>query len=236
MKSQRRHELQKNTLDAEITRLRTFYQKHGSKLSWGLVIVAAIVLGVVFWNRRAERQRADVQYQYDQVQRLSVQPNVNREEIVTRLRALSEQDTVLWVSADAAFTLGRMHAIEALTAPSLEARGKALQAARADYNRVIDAFDDHPVAVAGAQLGLGKLEEGQGNFDAARKRYQIVLDMPGLDGYPVKTLAQEALRQLNTLGTSVRLATTLPAWLDAQHKADAAKAKTDTQPAANPQG
>lgn len=227
MKSERRHELQQNTLGAEFTKLRSFYQKHGTKISWGLVIVAAVVLAVVLWTRREDRQRADVQYQYEQVQRLSTQPDADREEVIARLTELTEQDTVPWVAADAAFALGQLHAVEALTAPTEKARKQALQAAQADYNRVIESFDKFPVAVAGAQIGLGKLEEGQGNLDAARTRYQTVLDMPHLDGYPVRTLAQEALQQLNTLGTSARLATTLPAWLEAQRKAELEKAKTE---------
>ncbi|MBN1554737.1 MAG: hypothetical protein JXA11_08325 [Phycisphaerae bacterium] len=226
MKSERRHELHQNTLREELTKLRSFFQKYGSKLSWGLLILAVIALGVVLWNRRTARNRADVQYQYDQVNRLSIQPDVNRQEIYTRLRELSNQDTVEWVAADASLALGQMYAVEALTATTTEARDKARQSAETEYRRILDSFGDHPVTVAGAQLGLGKLAEGQGDFDAARKRYQIVLSMSGLDGYPVKTFAQEAMNQLNTLGTPVRLATTLPAWLEAKRKA-----QSETQPA-----
>jgi predicted negative regulator of RcsB-dependent stress response len=231
MKSQRRHELQKNTLDSELTKLKRFYRNHGTKLSWGLVVVAAIILAAVLWNRRAEQKRADVQYQYEQVRRLAMQPGVNREEILSHLRALTEQDTVPWVAADAALSLGRLHAVEALTAPSSEARDAALQAARAAYTRVIDSFDEHPVIVAGAQLGLGKIEEGQGNFEAARKHYQTVQDMPNLEGYPVQTLAAQALRELDGLSISVRLATSVPPWLEAQRKAEAEKdkAKDETE-------
>ncbi|MBN1942987.1 MAG: tetratricopeptide repeat protein [Phycisphaerae bacterium] len=230
MKSQRRHELLQNTLDSEIAKLKEFFRRYGSKLSWGLLIVAVIVFGVVLWNRRAEQKRAEVQYQYDQVRSLAVQKDANRDEILTRLRALSEQDSVPWVAADAALTLGRVYAVEALTAPTGKTRKLALDAAQTSYQRVIDAFDDYPVAVAGAQLGLGKLEETQDQLEAARKRYQLVLDMPGLDGYPVKTLAQEALHQLDSLeGKPIRLATTLPAWLEAQRKAetDATPEKTE---------
>ncbi len=233
MKSERRHELQKNTLDAELMKLKGFYQKHGTKISWGLVIVAAVVLAVVLWNRRTDQKRADVQYQYEQVQRLTNQPGANREEVIAQLTELTQQSTVPWVAADAAFALGQLYAIESLTAPTEETKKQAIESARAEYARVIEQFDDFPVAVAGAQLGLGKIEEGLGNFEAARKHYQAVLDMPSLDGYPVKSLAQEALQQVNSMGSTAKLATTLPAWLEEQRKAEkekaAAAAKEPTQ-------
>lgn len=230
MKSQRRHELQKNTLDAELTRLKSLYRKHGTKLSWGLVIAAAVVLALVFWNRRVEQRQADVQYQYDQVQQFSAQPGTNREDILNRLRELSLQDDVEWVAADASLALGRMYAVQSLIAPTAEERRRAADAARSAYTRVVETFDTFPVPVAGAQLGLGKLEEGRGDVEAARKRYQLVLEMKPLDGYPVKTLAEDALRRLHDMGAPVRLATTLPAWLEAKRKAEAEKAKDAAAP------
>lgn len=234
MKSERRHELLQNTLDAEIARLRVFFQKYGSKISWGLLLAAVVVLAGVLWHRRLEQRKAQVQYQFEQVLRLSVLPDVNRQEILERLRTLSQQDDVPWVAASASLAMGRWNAMEAVVAPTSEARAAALEAARADYQRVLDTFDDRPVIVAGAQIGLGKIAEAEGKYDDARRYYQAVLDMPNLEGYPVRNMAQESLNQLAAMESPVRLATTQPAWMETPNQTD--REKTTGSPSPVPEG
>ncbi len=229
MKSTRRHELQQNTLDTELAWVAGFFRRHGTKLAYGLLAIAILALGFLLWTRRVEKKQAEVQGQYDRLLARLRQPHAKQDELLGELHSLGEQDTIPWIAADATLTLARLYAARVLSAATPESRQEALQRARTTYRRVIDTFPEAPAPVAAARVGLGKLAEDQGDFAAARRYYQSVLDLPGLAGYPVRTLARQALNHLAAMGPPARLATTLPAWREEKNNAQAA-----TQPAAAP--
>ena len=218
MKSIRRHELQHNVLDAELAKIVGFFKKHGTKLSWAVLILALIALGWVWWTRKADAQKMQVQNQYNRLTQLVASSETYDEELINGFKSLSEQDTVRWVAADSLLKLGRIYATLALLANEKTRQDEAIPQARKYYQRVINGFGDFPPFVAAANVGLGKLAEGKGDFETARGCYKTVLDMPGLAGYPILQQAREAAWQLGTFQTPVRLATTMPAWARAELK------------------
>ena len=213
MKSTRRHELQHNALDAELAKIVGFFKKHGTKLSWGVLVLALVALGWVWWTRKATAQRVEVQNRYTRLTQLTASSETYDQELINGFKSLSEQDTVRWVAADSLLKLGRIYATLALLGNEKSQRDEAIPQARKYYQRVIDGFGDFPPFVAAAHVGLGKLAEGQGDFESARGSYKTVLDMPALTGYPVLQQARQASSQLGTFQTPVRLATTMPAWV-----------------------
>ncbi len=218
MKSTRRHELQHNVLDTELGKVIAFFKKHGTKLSWAVLILVLISLGWVWWNRKAAAQRVEVQNQYDRLTRLAASSGTSDKEVISGLQSLSEQDTVRWIAADSLLQLGRIYATSVLLTDKKQQRDDAFARGCKYYQRVIDGFGDFPPFVAAAHIGLGKLAEGRGDFETARKCYKTVLDMPGLGGYPVLEQGRQAAAQLGTFNTTVHLATTMPAWARAEEK------------------
>ncbi|NOX53700.1 MAG: hypothetical protein GXP27_04550 [Planctomycetes bacterium] len=58
MKSQHRHELQTNDLSKLLAKASKWYEQHGSKLTWAVVGVLAIVLIGTYWSRSSRAERA----------------------------------------------------------------------------------------------------------------------------------------------------------------------------------
>ncbi len=58
MKSKHRHELQTNELSKILAELKPWWDRHGTTVSWGLVVVLAVALGVLLWVRSTKASRA----------------------------------------------------------------------------------------------------------------------------------------------------------------------------------
>lgn len=241
MKSERRHELEQNTLDAELAATWAFLKKHGNRILTVVLIVLAVVVGWVYWNRRAEADRMETRLQYDRLLAESRSGSADEEAVLAGFRDLAAQDEVDWIAANALLELARMNATRALVMPDAEARQSARQQARDDYQQVVTRFgDSQPLAAATARLGLGKLAEGRGDFDEAREYYKLVAETPDLAGYPVAELAKQALSRSSRFRTAVVLPTTQPAWVDAEEAEETSPATApattaptgaDTEPA-----
>lgn len=231
MKSQRRHELEQNTLDAELAATWAFLKKHGNRILTVVLVVLAVVVGWVYWNRRAEAARIETRMQYDRLLAESRSGSADEEAVLAGFRGLAAQDDVDWIAANALLQLARMNATRALVLPEADAGQIARQQARDDYQQVVRRFEDSlPLAAATARVGLGKLAEGQGEFEDAREYYKLVAENPDLDGYPVAELARQALSRSSRFGTKVLLPTTQPAWVDAEEDE---KPSTTTAPDAS---
>lgn len=232
MKSQRRHELEHNTLDAELAATWAFLKKHGNRLLTVVLVVLVVVVGWVYWNRRNEARRMDVRMRYDRLLLESRNPSADDEQILAGFRELASQEDVGWVAASALLEIGSRHSVQALLAGDAQARQEAIGQARDSFRQVLQRFEQtQPVAAGLARVGLGRLAEGEGDFSAAREHYQAVLDSPVLEGYPVMDQARDALAQLDRLDSSVQLATTRPAWADAKPVEPPAEDQPATAPA-----
>ncbi|MCD4824302.1 MAG: hypothetical protein K8S55_06825 [Phycisphaerae bacterium] len=214
MKSQRRHELQHNTLDAELSRIGSFFKRNAIRLSWVVLIIAIVALGWVFLNRHADAQQAEVQGEFDRFKSQATLPGPVSDEVINGLRQLSGQDTNERIAAGSLLELGRIFANMVLNAPDKKQRDDALSQSRKNYEKIVSEYGKYPVLVGTAKLGLGKLAENQGDFKAARKYYQAVMKMSELEGYPVLAQARDADKKLESFnGKKITLATYQPPWM-----------------------
>lgn len=203
MKSERRHELQHNTLDTELTAIAGFLRNQWQKLLLGLAIIALVGVAINFYVSGRSTELANIESQYADVKaRLRPYDAEERDSVIGKLKVLAIQTRVPRIAALACIDIANVHA----------AAGEDDHLAQAAeyYNRVITDFADNKTAVAKAHLGLARLAESAGKFDEAREHYQAVKDAPG---QPVTALAEAGSAGLTALGAKVRLASTRPATL-----------------------
>ncbi len=213
MKSQRRHELQHNVLDAELAKSVNFFKKHLAQIGWVLVIGALIVM-VAFYNKSQRQKRAtDLQIQFDQL--ITMQPTSDEDIVlaVAGWKSLADQEKDRPIAADANIYLGSIYARIAVTGKStalILAGESPSQLAEQYYTMVISNYPDQPQAVAKALLGMGRLAEDSNDLENARAKYQAAVDTPGAKGFPVAVAAQDALDRIDSSSSPVRFATTAP--------------------------
>ena len=212
MKAERRHDLQHNTLDAELAKGIDFLRKHGNRILMIILVVAVVFAGWVYLDRRAKANKAEVQNAYDQLKMRSIMEKKNEEELIKGYKSLSTQDSVKWIAADSLLELGLIYTAKSLEAKNDEQRDRAVEQAGKYFDQVIAEFSDLPSMVAGARMGLGKLAEGKGDFQKAREMYKAVIDTKVLAGYPVVDQARVAQAELANLNEKIVLAKALPAW------------------------
>ncbi len=221
MKAERRHDLQQNSLDAELSKGLVFLRKYANKILTVILVIAVIFAGWVYLDRRANANQAEVQNTYDQLKRRGMMAQPDVDELIRGYTSLSEQESVKWIAADSLLELGLIYSEKSLQAGDDKDRSLALEQATRYFDRVIAKFGDLPVMVAGARMGLGKLAEGKGDFQKAREMYKAVIDTEALAGYPVLDQARQAEAALANLNDKIVLATASPAWAQ----------KPETQPA-----
>ncbi|MFP4052638.1 MAG: tetratricopeptide repeat protein [Phycisphaerae bacterium] len=209
MKSTRRHELQHNTLDTELTKVVDWLKKYKAHMSWGILLVVIAVLGVFWWIRSSEAKIGEIRNLYMQS---AVFPGTSQDQgdQVQELKRLSEQDENEYLAASSTLKLGELY-LQKMSASSVEAESKdfADQAAL-QFNRVIKDFSQNAPMVGAAYCGLAKVAEGRGNLEEARDNYDKVLGMNQLTGYPVVQVAELGLQQLSQLKRPVYLSDVQP--------------------------
>lgn len=229
MKSQRRHELQHNTLDAELHRMVSFFKTHGTKVAWGILLIAAVILAIVGYRRYSERNLIDIQNRYNQVLFALSQPGGEDQQILQELHDLAGQDTVEWVAVDAALRIGTIYAEKAIQADSDDQQTEYRQEAIRQFERVIEAFADSPVAVGRAKVALARLHE-QEDPDKAQEYYQSVESNEALNGYPVQLVARQSLMAFRQGRESIHLARNVPQWLSEIQAGESTGTEQDTEP------
>jgi hypothetical protein len=209
MKSERRHELQHNTLDTELARGVQFFRDHGTRILWGVLIVAFVALAVVFFVRRSRTAAVQqAQVLYNSIYVLSM-PGGDLGEAGPLLELAETSDGR--EAALAAVAAGDYYAQLLLNRISGAIEGpqrEAADSARNWYTRAIDSYSGQDEAVAKAHLGLARLEETLGNPQAAREHYQAIVDQQiQLEGQPTLLFAQLALQSEQALeGFQARMA------------------------------
>lgn len=209
MKSQRRHELQHNVLDAKLSQFGRFIKKHANTITW-VILIAAIVFLIASWAWRKHVESArQPQIEYDYLTVKLAARDANMDEILNRLKTLAGQDTNRRIAAAAAITAAVNYANQALMARDQLTRSQQEASATDLYNSVITRFSDMPDQVAKAYFGLGELAEGKGDLAAAKTNYEQA-EKTAPNGFPVKDQASRALTNLAMLAGPVNLATTAP--------------------------
>lgn len=212
MKSKRRHELQQSEMVREFGKLRRFFHKYGNHIAWG-VLIAAVIFAIAFYAHRSKQRKQD-----QLLARLSRAQTAGlaQAEHINELKELTAQQDNLRVAAQAGVMLGDAFFLQYVVGDDEESdfpltRDEALPQAEDAYRRVIDSYGRFPRQVSRARYGLAKVLETQQRFDDARRQYQAILEMPGLEGDPIVTLAGEDIAAMDNLDQPVKLAQTQPA-------------------------
>lgn len=203
MKSERRHELQHNTLDQALTRAPEAARKYGGMV---LLVVLAAVIGYVLIryrissardsHRAAMENMATVRTNIDQLGQMHLYPIPPQQltELRTRLaddarRAIdlitsSVSDPKLLAEAvlargDLNWALSQMNEpAAAATRPALRMetdRKTLLSEAESAYTEVVTQHSDQQVTVVAARFGLAAVHENQGDWDKAKAEYDTIV-------------------------------------------------------------
>jgi hypothetical protein len=213
MKSERRHELQRNVLEVEIRKVGEFLRHRGNLLAWIGLGAAAIILGIVWYVRTTRSDTEQLQAQFDR----SVLPSGRGQSEEQRQAALekiaSDKSHPLW-AANADIALGDALALRLATQWGNLSEGDRAgirAGAQAYYKRAISDFPKEATAVAKAHFGLGKLAEDWGEVDAARKEYEEALaGGEELRGQPIAYVIQESLGRLSQFQGTVNFPASAP--------------------------
>ncbi len=181
MKSQRRHELQQNTLALWMVRGPEWLKENASRILLGLLVVVAIILlirrhqsSVQATTALAEANLADarsiISRMKGQVQSFNT-GGIGAEEAKNAhdlARKVIEEGPTPQLKAHGYVALGDYFLALAHTPPSPTAGGVDVEQSLSDagdaYNKVLSDYKDQPMEDAIAQFGLATIEEDQG-FD-----------------------------------------------------------------------
>jgi hypothetical protein len=208
MKTERRHELQHNSLDTEMGKILGYLKTNVKGISLAiLTLVAVITVGMTVIRNRAAAVSGPRQ-DYDGLKTQNVDTAEGRKAALTGFEELASQTGNMRVAAMACVEVGDISVRQKFAGDYVTG---ALDTAEKYYQRVISDFSDVPEAAGRAYLGLARLAEGKGDFAAAKGFYQKVVDL-GSQTSPLATeAARDGLASLGDLKKSVRLATSRPA-------------------------
>jgi tetratricopeptide (TPR) repeat protein len=234
MKSDRRHELQTNSLDQALRRTPDFLREHGSKVLLGIIIILLIAIMV---HQRTRRNQEELDSNWGNIttarisiERLGMLPAQSRSPsgvVETRRQLIDASSTALTsvissdnpqlaaeaylLRGDLNWTLANMPELpEAATQPSLKLPDPAqdyLNRAKEAYEKVIRVYPDQTLSVMNARFGLAAIAEDQHDWAAAKSIYQeIKNDAKTIASY--KTLAELRLGELDRIQSPVYIAPT----------------------------
>ena len=208
MKTERRHELKHNSLDAELVKILEYLKKHISGIILAiLAVVAAIWIGLTVYQRNQAAVSGPRQ-QYDNLKRLDVSTADGRSTALAGFEELSGQTGNPGIAAMACVEAGDICVRQQMAGDFVSG---ALDKAQKHYQRVIDEFSENPAAAGRAHLGLARLAEGESRFEVARDHYQQVVALGDKTSLLTTNLAKAELKALAELEKPIRLATTRPA-------------------------
>lgn len=213
MDADRRHELEHNVLDTELSKFVVFVKNNINRILTGVIIILVIAVAYTYITREMKSRRASVQNRYDTVVARAAMPGAKSDELIAEFRELSDQSSVDWIAANSILQIGRLQAKQATEAKDDAKRKNFFQQAKQAYEDAMDKYSDQPQIVASAMLGLGKISEDMGDYSAAKANYEKVAKNTSLEGYPVQQQAQVALDRIAQFKGRPQLATTKPAWV-----------------------
>ena len=208
MKTERRHDLKHNSLDAELVKILDYLKKNVKGILLAvLVLVAAISAG---WAYLSSRQTAFSvpQQQYSQLKGADISKPEDRLVVLAGFTELATQTGNAQIAALACVEAGDICLMQDAAGDPVMG---VLDIAQTHYQRVIDEFSDNHAATGRAYLGLARLAEGKGDLDLAGKYYQNVVELGSQTSGQAVKLATQALAAMDELKKPVRLATSRPA-------------------------
>ena len=231
MKSERRHELQTNSLRSFLERTPDLLRAHGSKILLGVIIV---LLAAILIYQRTRRNQEDLDMGWTNISaartslaRLQVLPRyvTSGDQLAQARKQLIDGATSAvtpmlasdndQVAAEAYLLLGDLNLAKAnlppiaaaATQPALQIEGtpeEHLARAQEAYEKVIRVYADQQQTATNARFGLATVAESKHDFDQAAKIYNEIKD--GEHTMPAyKTLAQLRLDSLDEIKKPVYL-------------------------------
>jgi hypothetical protein len=216
MDSDRRHDLEHNALDSELSRMMVFFKTHGNRIFWAVIIIAMVLIVLMYAkNHRLRNQGLEAQRFQEIIQRpapgaeLTVLEQRNfASTMVADLVEFSSSAKDPLLGSQAIIMAGNM-SLRMYLDPSSR-RNDQLDEAEAIFNQARTDFADQPIVVSQALYGLGIVEENRYDFDAAREHYNTLLGTPGTGGTPAAVLAMQRIESLAGLAEPVVFETTIP--------------------------
>jgi len=207
MKTERRHELKHNSLDAELVKILEYLKTHGKTITMAiLVLIAVISVGWIVIRNRAASVSVPRQ-QYDNLKLIDTVDAKGRADALAGFEELADQTGNTKFAALGCVEAGDICMAQHVAGDSVTG---ALALAKKHYERVVAEFADEAQAVGRAHLGLAKLAEGERKFDLAEQHYQNVISLGEKTSALATTEATRALAAMKELDEPVRLASKRP--------------------------
>lgn len=207
MDADRRHDLEHNALDSELSKLLGFFKTNGNRIFWAVIILGLGLMLLLFAHTHRQKRRMAEEARYRAI--YTTAPDMTPEErqaftngISTQLVEFAETANDRTLGARAMIEAGNIELDRYLVGGADEER---LVSAEDIFNRAKADFADQPIVVAQAQFGLGVVAENRLQLLDARDAYNAVLGMPGTEGTPIAQAAKQKIAQLPDLAHPVRL-------------------------------
>ncbi|MEI7837375.1 MAG: hypothetical protein WCK05_13320 [Planctomycetota bacterium] len=168
MKSERRHELKQNTLDAELVKAYGFFRTHGKLVAWAVLGIAAVGLGYVLIQRHGQNKDRVAQEDFSA---LVLGGKLTKDTLV-RLDAIIDDDANDFRAAYACVAAGDMlinSVISGGAAMTVQERAEAIAKGKTYYAKAVERFPDQPGAGAKAWLGMAAAMAQEKGLAAARE-------------------------------------------------------------------
>lgn len=213
MKSQRRHELQQNTLSVELSQVGQWVRRNGTKLALAALVVALLVLvGTYIYRsyRDAAIERTYLLYTW-----LSGSEPAELDD--ARKQELAQEDGLEGVLATYLLGRDRMAAsFNEMFKPDSDAEKvrQLRDEAQEYFQATLNQAEDHPVLAAQARYSLTVIYEDRGQYDKALEQCKALRSMDQVsNGFWMHQWArdkEEALEQAMDLSRSARMVPVTP--------------------------
>lgn len=168
MKSERRHELKQNDLDAELVKALGFFRTHGRLVGWVVLGIAAVALAYVLVQRHGESKELAAQDDFNNL----VAGGEAKKDNLPRMNAIIDGDSNSFRAAYTCAAAGDMLVNSVLVGGAdmtPQDRTEALDKGKEYYTKAVEKFSDQPGAAAKACLGLAVTAEQEKGLAAARE-------------------------------------------------------------------
>ena len=210
MKAEHRHELKTNALAEWIAHFPQWAREQGKMVIY-ISVVAVLVIGAGLWYWR--KIRVESVQQRLEFTNLIARLSQNKMQVLMGQSRGTDTSFTLLESAAALDTMAQSTENEQMAALSLVKRADALRAglhyrqqsvnqtelqttinqAKAVYNKALETAANHPSIEVMAKFGIGLCEEEFGNFEAARRIYNDIVENIKYEGTTTVAKARQRL-------------------------------------------
>jgi len=199
MKTERRHDLQHNVLDSEVTKVADFFRKYGNQLFWGAIIGVAIILVVVFARNTFRGRQIEG---YSRYGRLHASVETAPAELAGAWLEFAQTTHNKRLAGLALVEAGNNNLVLFLEGGAVDGQAFLAEAEEL-FQRVLSEYADKPLAVAKAHFGLSTVAKNRRDWDAARSELEAVLAIEQVTSTPVTAEARAMLDLLPSLAEPV---------------------------------